>query len=65
MKYNLFLKCKSCGKESIKKEYDVSDSELDKIIKIGEQTLKFPMYLICPGCHNFLSVKLIKEEVKC
>lgn len=64
MKNNLFLKCTNCNQESIKKEYDNSDSEIDKIMKIGSVALKFPQYVICPYCHGLLTVRLVKENIK-
>lgn len=62
MKYNIFLKCMACNKESNKKECD--EEKVNHILHVGSMALQFPKHMVCPNCRSFLKIRMMKEEIK-
>lgn len=64
MKYKIFLKCAHCNRTSNAKEYNVSEQEIKRIIKIANNALNQPQYLMCQQCNAIFTVKVMLVTLK-
>lgn len=60
--YRMKLQCR-CGHQSDWANFDVTEAEMKKKIRLAQIGLRLPQHLVCPGCHDLMSVKPVVQKV--